>query len=205
MDQIITGKFISAERKRKGLTQKQLAEKLNISDKTISKWECGNGFPEVSLLLPLCEVLEITVNELLAGEHISEKEYRKKAEENMMDMIKEKEENKKLITLTTVTGIISTAAFLTLILVVCAYTNVISVPVKIVLVVIACVIFGLGLCVAMHGERTVGYYKCRHCGEYFVPTYKSYIFGIHFIFHRWLKCPKCGKSGYCRKVLSKKD
>ena len=63
MDQIKIGKFIADERKRKGYTQKQLSEKLEISDKTISKWERGNGFPEVSLLLPLCNELEITVNE----------------------------------------------------------------------------------------------------------------------------------------------
>ena len=57
MDQIKIGRFIADERKRKGYTQKQLSEKLEISDKTISKWERGNGFPEVSLLLPLCNEL----------------------------------------------------------------------------------------------------------------------------------------------------
>ena len=76
MDQITTGKFIAEERKRKGYTQKQLAEILGISDKTISKWERGNGFPEVSLLLPLCEELDVTVNELLTGERVSEEDYR---------------------------------------------------------------------------------------------------------------------------------
>ena len=95
MDQISIGRFIAAERKRKGCTQKQLAEKLNISDKTVSKWECGKGFPEVSLLLPLCKELDITVNELLSGARVSEEEYQKKAEENMVNMIKEREENKK--------------------------------------------------------------------------------------------------------------
>ena len=71
MDQIIIGKFIASERKRKGYTQRQLADLLQISDKTISKWERGNGFPEVSLLLPLCRELDITVNELLSGERLS--------------------------------------------------------------------------------------------------------------------------------------
>ena len=81
MDQIKTGRFISQERKSRNLTQKQLAEKLNISDKTISKWECGKGFPEISLILPLCDILQTSVNELLLGERVSEEEYRKKAEE----------------------------------------------------------------------------------------------------------------------------
>lgn len=99
MDQITTGKFIAEERKRKGYTQKQLAEILGISDKTISKWERGNGFPEVSLLLPLCEELDVTVNELLTGERVSEEDYRKKAEENMVNLVKEAQESKKKITL----------------------------------------------------------------------------------------------------------
>ena len=99
MDQIKIGKFIADERKRKGYTQKQLSEKLAISDKTISKWERGNGFPEVSLLLPLCNELEITVNELLSGERVSEEEYLKKAEENMVNLVRETQESKKKIVL----------------------------------------------------------------------------------------------------------
>ena len=95
MDQGKTGKFIAGERKRKGLTQKQLAETLSISDKTISKWERGGGFPEVSLLLPLCRELDITVNELLAGERVSPEDYQKKAEENMMNLVKEAQESRK--------------------------------------------------------------------------------------------------------------
>ena len=86
MDQVKIGKFLSDERKAKGYTQKQLSELLGISDKTISKWECGNGFPEASLLLPLCNELEITVNELLTGERISQQNYKKKAEENMVNI-----------------------------------------------------------------------------------------------------------------------
>ena len=89
MDQIKTGKFIADERKKKGYTQRQLAEQLGISDKTISKWERGNGFPEISLLLPLCNELDLSVNELLTGERISETEYREKAEENMVNLVKE--------------------------------------------------------------------------------------------------------------------
>ena len=91
MDQIKIGKFIAKERKRKKYTQRQLAEILGISDKTISKWECGNGFPEVSLLLPVCDELDISVNELLSGERLSEEGYRKKAEANMVKFIQEKD------------------------------------------------------------------------------------------------------------------
>lgn len=203
MDQIAIGKFIASERKRKGYTQKQLSDILSISDKTISKWECGNGFPEVSMLLPLCNELDITVNELLAGERVSEEDYRKRAEENMVNMIKEREENRKKAIHTVITGIISTVAFLTLIMVVCVYTEVIALPAKILLVVIACSIFIPGLIVAMEGERTVGYYKCKACGELFVPTFGAYTLGVHWFTRRHLKCPKCGKRTYCRKTMSK--
>lgn len=106
MDQIKIGKFIADERKRKGYTQKQLSEKLAISDKTISKWERGNGFPEVSLLLPLCNELEITVNELLSGERVSEEEYLKKAEENMVNLVKEAQESKKKIIMSAMVGVL---------------------------------------------------------------------------------------------------
>lgn len=110
MDQIKIGRFIADERKRKGYTQKQLSEKLEISDKTISKWERGNGFPEVSLLLPLCNELEITVNELLSGERVSEEDYRKKAEENMVNLVKEAQESKKKIILSAMVAFLTSIA-----------------------------------------------------------------------------------------------
>ena len=80
MNQIKIGKFIAESRKQQNFTQRQLADRLLISDKTISKWECGKGLPEVSLMLPLCEALHITVNDLLTGERVSETDYQKNAE-----------------------------------------------------------------------------------------------------------------------------
>ena len=99
MDQIKTGRFIAQIRKEKNMTQKQLAEELLISDRTVSKWETGKGMPDVSLMMPLCEVLGITVNELLSGERISDEDYKKKAEENMVNILDEKKINlKRLLT-----------------------------------------------------------------------------------------------------------
>ena len=203
MDQVKIGKFISDERKAKGYTQKQLSELLGISDKTISKWECGNGFPEVSLLLPLCNELEITVNELLTGERISQQNYKKKAEENMVNMIREKEENKQKILLTTMIGVISTITFVTLLLVVCFYTDVIILPIKIVLMMIAISVFGVGLYVAMWGDRKIGYFKCRNCNELFTPTFMQYNMGMHLLSTRYLKCPHCKTRTWCKKVMTK--
>ena len=203
MDQVKIGKFLSDERKAKGYTQKQLSELLGISDKTISKWECGNGFPEASLLLPLCNELEITVNELLTGERISQQNYKKKAEENMVNMIREKEENKQKLLLTTMIGVISTITFVTLLLVVCFYTDVIILPIKIVLMVIAISVFGVGLYVAMWGDRKIGYFKCRNCNELFTPTFMQYNMGMHLLSTRYLKCPHCKTKTWCKKVMTK--
>ena len=75
MDQIKIGKFISEMRKEQSLTQSELAEMLNISNKTISKWECGNGMPELSLLIPLCQILKINLNELFSGEKLTNSNY----------------------------------------------------------------------------------------------------------------------------------
>lgn len=79
MDQIQIGKFIAKTRKAQNMTQKQLADVLSISDKTISKWECGKGLPEVSLMLPLCDTLHITVNVLLSGAKVSQSDLSKES------------------------------------------------------------------------------------------------------------------------------
>ena len=95
MDQIKIGMFIAELRKEQGMTQKQLAENIGVSDKTISKWECGNGLPEMSSIPVLCEALGINMNELLSGERLAEKVYSAKAEENMLTLMKETEVQKK--------------------------------------------------------------------------------------------------------------
>ena len=87
MDQAKIGAFIAQVRKEKSYTQRQLADLLGISDKTISKWETGNGLPEVSLMMPLCDALGITVNELLSGERLSEQTYQAKADENIVRLM----------------------------------------------------------------------------------------------------------------------
>ena len=203
MDQIRSGRLIAEERKKKGYTQRQLAEKLNISDKTISKWECGNGFPEVSLLLPLCDELGITVNDLLSGEIVPREDYQKKAENNMVEMIREREANKKQFTLTLLLGGVSLAAFLTLLIVVCVYTDVIPLTVKLILLAIACVIFTIGVTAVMEGQRKIGYYQCEKCGETFVPGFRTHLLGFNMVSRRFMKCPCCQKRAWCRKVMEK--
>ena len=203
MDQVLIGKFIATERKQKGLTQKQLADELGISNKTISKWETGNGFPEISLLLPLCEHLGITVNELLSAKRLSDSEYKQKAEENMVSMMKEKDANQKIFRLTNIVGALSSIVFIALMMVVSIYGSVLPKVVSIILVVIAIGVFAVGLCIATQGERTIGYYKCPDCDEYFVPSYEEYIKGMHFWTTRRLRCPYCNQKVWAKKVMSK--
>lgn len=91
MNQNKIGEFIAACRKDKGLTQMQLAEKLNITNRAVSKWETGKSLPDASIMLELCEILGITVNELLSGERIIMEDYKKKAEENLVGLQSKKE------------------------------------------------------------------------------------------------------------------
>ena len=203
MNQIKTGQFIKACRKEKALTQREVAEKLNISEKTVSKWETGNGLPEVGLMLPLCELLEISVNELLSGERLDEKKYFEKAEQNIMSLIKEKAEAKKKLIIAFITGFAMLAAGLTIILL--AGLLEMQTWLKIVLMIGGFVIICIGVGIACVLERDAGVYECKHCGERFVPTMKAYLFAPHMPTSRKLKCPKCGKKSYCKKRLSKSE
>ena len=89
------GGFIQQLRKDKGMTQKELAEIIGMSDKTISKWESGNSLPDTSVLVSLCEVLDISVNELLSCEKIPPEDYSKKAEENIMTLMMKMKKTKR--------------------------------------------------------------------------------------------------------------
>lgn len=201
MDQIKIGKFIADERKRKGYTQKQLSEKLEISDKTISKWERGNGFPEVSLLLPLCNELEITVNELLSGERVSEEDYRKKAEENMVNLVKEAQESKKKIIISAVIVFFSLIASMPLFYI--SKTIVTDTATQAILIVIGIVVLLGGVIIACVLDNEAGAFECPECQTRFVPEMKAYIMGPHTITKRKLVCPHCGAHKYCKKVLTK--
>lgn len=95
LDLIKTGSFISEMRKEKGLTQKQLADQVGVSDKAVSRWETGKGLPDTSIMPELCKALDINVNELLSGERLNAEAYSGKAEEIMVSLVKDVQENKK--------------------------------------------------------------------------------------------------------------
>ena len=106
MNQDRIGVFISELRKEQGLTQKELADKIGVSDKTISKWETCRGIPDMTYMESLCTSLGITMNELISGERLSDEAYSKKAEENIMTLMNENENNKRGNIIATVIGII---------------------------------------------------------------------------------------------------
>ena len=199
MDQIKIGRFIAETRKSQNITQKQVAEALSISDKTVSKWERGRGLPEISLMLPLCEVLHISVNELLTGERVSESEYRKKAEENMMNLMQENEENKKRIALSVICGVITMIAVIAL-LVLSAYVEM-PTPARIALIVLAAATAAAGIGAAVVLDVKTGCFECPYCKALFVPTMSEYVKGCHTFTRRRLTCHECGKTGMCRHRL----
>ena len=201
MDQIRIGKFIAQSRKLKDLTQRQLADALSISDKTISKWECGKGLPEVSLMLPLCAALEITVNDLLSGERVSSTDYQEKAEGNMINLMKENEENKKRMALSIITGVITIIAVCALIVI----ASLIDLPtiVRIILIAFSVAVAAAGIAAAAMLEIQAGYFECPYCKELFVPGMGEYVKGYHTITKRRLTCPKCGKTGMCRHRITR--
>ena len=201
MDQIQIGKFIAESRRAQNLTQRQLADLLSISDKTISKWECGKGLPEVSLMLPLCAALEITVNDLLSGEKVSSTDYQRKAEGNMMDLMKENEENRKRMALSILTGAITIIAVCAL-LVIASFIDLPTIA-RILLTVFSVVVAVAGITAAAMLELRAGYFECPYCRELFVPDLGEYIKSYHTFTKRRLTCPKCGKTGMCRHRITR--
>ncbi len=200
MDQQKIGRFIAQMRKEKSLTQRGLADTLCISDKTVSKWENGKGMPEVSLMMPLCEALDITANELLSGERLSQDDYIRKAEENIMTLVKEREESKKKIMLSAIVAVITIIGGTALVTVSGVFEM--ELWARILLIALALVVIFGGLFVAAALEMEAGTFECKHCKHRFVPTVGAYIAGPHSLTTRYLKCPECGKKSYCKRRLT---
>lgn len=202
MDQVSIGKFISACRKEKGLTQARLGELLGVTDRAVSKWETGKSMPDSSIMLALCGLLDITVNELLTGERIQMEDYSKKAEENLIEMKKYEEQAKLLLQLEWVIGYVCTVSFLILLFTACYLVK--ETVWQAILIAVAIVIFGVGMWYAMKLERNVGYYACEKCGNRYIPSMNMFMWSMHMGRTRYMKCPECGKWSWQKKVLSDK-
>lgn len=202
MDQKKIGKFIAECRRQRGMTQMQLAEKLCITDKAISKWERGIAMPDSSIMLLLCDILCISVNELLCGERIEMESNEQKNEQLLLDMATELEKkNKTIWTSMWVLMIVSLTAFF-------AGTAVVAFLIpegiwQLVTLLGMCVLFLLPCFYALKLEVSVGAYRCKNCGNEIVPTYKEALMAMHKGTTRYLRCPRCQKRTWCKKVLKK--
>ena len=202
MDQIKIGKFISKCRKEKNLTQMQLAEKLGITDRAISKWETGKSLPDSSIMLELCEMLGITVNDLLSGEVVTMSNYNEKLENNLISMIKEKEKaDKQLLSMEIFIGVLVSLILFSLVFV-AAFVQMAD-WLRIVLIAVGFVVFLIGIVYAVKIEQTAGYYECAECGHKHIPTFGTVLWSMHMGRTRYIKCPKCGKKSWQKKVISK--
>jgi len=202
MDQVKIGKFIAECRKKNNLTQMQLAEKLNITDRAISKWENGKAMPDSGIMLDLCNELKISVNELLSGEVIEMKEYDKKTEELLLEMQKQKEEaHKRLLTIEIVMGVVCIIPLLV------AIVMVSTIPleewIQIVIVIASIIPLLIATPFALKIEQKAGYYECRKCHHKYVPTYPDVFWAMHINRTRYMKCPECDKWSWNKKVISK--
>lgn len=202
MDQIKVGNFIAQCRKEKNFTQMQLAEKLCITDRAVSKWETGKSMPDSSIMLDLCNVLEITVNDLLSGEVVTMSNYNEKLEKNLIETLKEKEKaDKQLLTLEIFIGVLVSVLLLSLVFV-AAFVHMANL-LRICLIAIGLVVFIIGVAFALRIEQTAGYYECAECGHKYVPTYSSVLWSMHVNRTRYMRCPKCNKKSWQKKVVSK--
>ena len=202
MDQIKIGKFIAECRKKNNLTQMQLAEKLNITDRAISKWENGKAMPDSSIMLDLCNELKISVNELLSGEVLEMNNYNEKLEKNLIDMVKQKEQSdKKMLRLEIVIGYISSITFLILIFV-ASYIEMQN-WIRILLISFGIFTFAIGMYNCIKIEQTAGYYECAKCHHKYIPTYSNDLWTMHINRTRYMKCPKCNQRSWQKKVISK--
>ena len=204
MDQIQIGKFIAACRKEKGMTQAQLAEKMGVSDRAVSKWETGKNMPDSSIMLDLCSELGISVNDLLNGRRIAMENYKEIAEKTILEMRNAKEQNDRtMLRLEIMIGILSTC--LLFVLIALAAYGTIPEWVKGVLIAAGLIQFLVCMVFALRIEQTAGYYLCKNCGHCWVPEYKQVFFAPHFGMSRKMTCPCCGKRTYNKKILSKEE
>ena len=202
MDQIKIGKFITQRRKMQGLTQMQLAEKLSITDRAVSKWENGKALPDATIMLELCRILGISVNDLLSGEVVTMENYQDNLEKKLLEMVEAKQKaDKQLLVLEVIVGIMCVAILLGLTM----FASFMDLAewLRVVLILIGLVPFLVALPFLIKIEQTAGYYACAKCGHRYVPTFKSVLWSAHMGRTRHMRCPKCGEKSWQKKVISK--
>ena len=201
MNQIKIGKFIAECRKEQNLTQLELAEKLNITDRAVSKWETGRAMPDSSLMLDLCDILDITVTDLLNGERVEDNRP-DIHEAQLLEIVKEKQQSdKRLLSVEIFLAILAVAVLLAS----CIVSAYVSMEdwLRFTIIGVSAVIAIPSLLVCTRIEQVAGYYKCEKCGHTHVPTYGQVLGAMHMNRTRYMKCPKCGKWSWQKKVLER--
>ena len=204
MDQIKIGKFIASCRKEQGMTQAVLAEQLGISDRAVSKWETGKSMPDSGIMLELCGLLKINVNELLSGEGIMAESYDRRAEENLLEMRRQVEEkNRQLLRVEYLISFPAVVAGMFM----CFVASFVEMPVwvRVALIAVALVTIFAVAFIAVGIEQKAGYYECQNCHHRYVPTYWQTNLAMHIGRTRYMKCPECGKRSWQKKVLTKEE
>ena len=202
MDQIKIGKFISECRKKQNLTQAQLAEKLDITDRAISKWETGKAMPDSDIMLDLCDILGIKVNELLCGEMIEIEHKDEQLNELIFQMAKNEERYHKrllhsayVIIATSLTALICLMSLISLLIPECGFQDF--------LIIVSVILFIIPCMIALKFKAETGYYECKNCQHMFVPNYKEIAVLMQTPTRRLLKCTKCGKWTWCKKLTKR--
>ena len=202
MDQIKIGKFIAECRKKQNLTQAQLAEKLDITDRAISKWETGKAMPDSDIMLDLCDILGIKVNELLCGEMIEIEHKDEQLNELIFQMAKNEERYHKrlrhsacVLVATSLTALICLITLISLLIPECGFQDF--------LIIVSVILFIIPCMIALKFKAETGYYECKNCQHMFVPNYKEIALLMQTPTKRLLKCAKCGKWTWCKKLNTK--
>ncbi len=202
MDQIKIGKFIAECRKKQNLTQAQLAEKLDITDRAISKWETGKAMPDSDIMLDLCDILGIKVNELLCGEMIEIEHKDEQLNELIFQMAKNEERYHKrllhsayVIIATSLTALICLMSLISLLIPECGFQEF--------LIIVSVILFIIPCMIALKFKAETGYYECKNCQHMFVPNYKEIAVLMQTPTRRLLKCTKCEKWTWCKKLTKR--
>ena len=202
MDQIKIGKFIKELRTQNNLTQMQLAEKLNISDRAVSKWETGKSMPDSSIMRDLCDVLGITVNDLLSGEVVTMDDYKKELENNLLEMVKQKQDaDKRLLRMESLAGAMACIPLAAGCII--GLTVPMEEWIQVVIVLSSMLPLLVAIPFLLRIEQVAGFYECKHCHHQYVPQYKSVFMAPHIGRNRYMKCPECKKYSLQKKVISK--
>ena len=200
MDQEKIGKFIQEKRKKVNLTQNEIAEKLDITDRAVSKWERGLCLPDAGTMPKLCEILRISINDLFSGEKVDMKDNERKLEENLIEMTKLKEQkDKMLLRLEVVFEVIVMIFFLALLLT-ASYVKM-DTYLRVILIVGAFLLLIPSIHYGIKIEQVAGLYECSNCHHKYVPTYKSVFMAQHMGRTRKMRCPECDTKCWHKKVL----